>query len=611
MANVITIDFETYWANDYTLTDMPTQAYILDERFETIGCGIAINDLAPVYVQGPQVPAAFSRLDWTDATVVAHNAIFDGTILERVYGIRPARYFCTMQAARAFVAPFVGSASLKKCADYFGFPPKGDALTQTKGKRLHQFSVQELKEMATYCKHDTWLAYQLYLKLSVQFPPSERELIDITIKKHTRPKLHLDRDLIELAIAAEDERRHNLLTTIDPAPQKAQTLLMSNQKFADELMRLGVAPPMKESPATGKETYAFAKKDVEFLALQEHADPDVQTLVAARLGTKSTLDRTRLEKFRRIAQRSDLIGVPLLYYGAGTGRFSGMDGLNMQNLSKKSALRSALIAPPGYKVVTADLSQIEARLLACLAGQHDLVKQFTNGDDVYSNFASRLYGYPVNADDNPDERFVGKCAILQLGYQAGHKKFWSSMTAFGATIAIHEAKDVVDKYRFTFRRIKDLWNFLQYDGLVALQNEGMTLRLGPVVISKDRIDLPNGMPIMYPHTRYDGEWDSVVYTSSRGKGKSFKNKLYGGMLTENICQALARIVLSGAEVRLARLGLLAVMNVHDELVYVVRDENVSAVSSALRKALTTPVSWMPELPLACTIGVGQSYKEAK
>lgn len=615
----VTIDFETYWTKEYSLSKMPTQAYIRDKHFEVIGMGVCINDGEPRYINNAADIQRFcDAVPWDRALVIAHNAIFDGTILEWVFGAHPAMYFCTVQAANAFIRPFTGSSSLAKCAEYMQLPAKIDGvLVQTQGKRGCEFTEHERAEMARYCKHDTWLARELHSLLAPKFPPSELELIDLTIKKHTRPQLMLDKAGIDEAIKAEDERRDALLKTLDPDPAVASTIIMSNPKFAEALRARGVEPPMKVSPATGRQTYAFSKKDLDFLALQDHEDPDVQELVAARLGAKSTLEKTRLQKFKLIASTGQYLGVPLLYYGAGTGRFSGQDGLNVQNLSKKSALRKLLIAPPGHKIVAADLSQIEARLLATVARQDDLVLQFQRKEDVYSNFASKLYGKRVTAETYPDERFVGKCAILQLGYSAGGKKFYASMTASGVKITEEEAIRVVRTYRSAHTRIVDLWNTLNDTGLHFItggsKGAGPVYRIGPILLQRETIILPNGMPIFYPDAKVNLLTTStdITYASARGKNRITRAKLYGGMLAENIMQALARVILTTAEIRLARMGIHAAMQVHDELVFVIKDELVDAVSSTIRSTLTRAVQWLPMLPVDCTISVGSTYKEAK
>ncbi|MCJ5779134.1 DNA polymerase, partial [Klebsiella pneumoniae] len=168
--------------------------------------------------------------------------------------------------------------------------------------------------------------------------------------------------------------------------------------------------------------------DVEFMDLLESDDEAIAALVEARLGLKSSILQSRIERFLSISRRG-LLPVPLLYAGATpTRRWSGTDQINLQNLprSKKgspSPLRQAICAPPGYKLVAADLSQIELRANCWQSGQNDVLELLRTGGDTYADMATAVFGYPVHKDTHPNERFVGKTAVLGCGYQCGAAKF--------------------------------------------------------------------------------------------------------------------------------------------------------------------------------------------
>ena len=162
--------------------------------------------------------------------------------------------------------------------------------------------------------------------------------------------------------------------------------LASNKQFAQILEESGIPVPTKISTTTGKETYALAKNDEGFIALTESEDPFIQQLCAVRLGTKSTIEESRIERFIGIGARNKgRIPIPLKYYGAHTGRWAGSDSVNFQNLpsrdKKKKALKNAVLAPPKHYVINSDSSQIEARVLVWLAGQKDVTEQFRQGQD--------------------------------------------------------------------------------------------------------------------------------------------------------------------------------------------------------------------------------------
>jgi len=613
----ITVDFESFWSQDYTLSKMTTQEYVRDPRFQLIGMGFAVGNDRPRYVSGPtDVMLAAAALPWSESVVIAHNAQFDGAILEWLIGFHARTYFCTMQAANACVKPWTGSASLASCATYFNLPEKMTGILQaTRGLRHEQLTLEQRRAMAEYCKHDVMITRELFQRMRDKFNEDETDLIDLTIKKYVRPKIVLSRKRIKEAQYELEQRRTALLTQLGDEKWASATI-SSNEKFAEALRALGVEPPMKVSGRTGQQTYAFAKTDPDFLELQEHDDPDVQTLVNVRIGAKSTLEESRLEKFLRIADidPDQKLAVPLTYYGAGTGRMSARDGINLQNLTKKSPIRDCLTAPPGYKVVTADLSQIEARVLACIAGQDDLLEEFATGADPYSSFATDLYGVPVSKEENTDLRDVGKAAILQLGFYAGVSGFDRYLkTKANNPQPLDEVERIVNAYRRRYGHIAKLWKWMEKTATPVIlgTNGGATCAIANCVYSTHQLTLPNGMPIYYPHARRQLNGD-VIYDSFRGKSGAVKEvKLWPGLLTENIVQALARIILSTAEVSLARAGLLAALQVHDELVFIVKEAAVRAVSLALRRAMTQRVSWMPNLPLACDIKVGNTYKEAK
>ena len=124
---------------------------------------------------------------------------------------------------------------------------------------------------------------------------------------------------------------------------------------------------MKISPRTGKQTFAFSKTDEGFKKLQEHPDEKVQNLVAARLGTKSTLEETRTQRFIDIGNRGSL-PVPLKYYAAHTGRWGGSDNVNLQNIPRKSVLKQSIWAPKS--ALMAELAYLPAPYQA--NGEKDL-----------------------------------------------------------------------------------------------------------------------------------------------------------------------------------------------------------------------------------------------
>ncbi len=597
----LTFDMESYYDKEYSLSKMTTQQYVYDPRFQVIGLSVQVDDGKPESFTGSlsETLEFVQQFPWDTSLAVAHNALFDGLILEGIFHVHPKAYHCTMMAANALSKPFNGSAALAKTALYYDVGVKGTEVMRAIGMRREDFTPAQIAAYMRYCRQDTNLCYKIFRKQLPHLPVKQRMMLNLTTLKGTRPVIKLNKKILTNRLADVKQSKEDLLVRCGLDSRKG---LMSNDKFADLLSVRGVIPPLKISPTTGKEAYAFAKKDKGMLELLEHPDVTVQALVAARIGVKSTQEETRLERFIGVADTQIPMSIPLLYFGAHTGRLSGTDKLNMQNLQRGGELRRALVAAYGMKLVAGDLSQIEARIVAMLAGCTPLIEAFAAGEDVYSMFASELYGMEVNGKDNPEERRVGKTAILGLGFQMGAERFRESCRVVDIDVTLNEAKRVVSTYRRAYPQVPALWKAC--GELIKCMGAGQASSLGPVTVSSEGVRLPNGMMMYYPELSKSSEGWSY-------KGRYKRTKIYSGKLTENIVQALANIVLNEAEIRLALRGLRATLTVHDELVYTVPEQHVPAVTKALQISLTAPVPWMPGLPLACEVNSGDSYASCK
>ena len=402
---IITLDFETFYSTEFSLTKVTTEEYVRSPEFEVIGVAVQEDDGAPVWFSGDAeaMHQFLAQYDWGNSLALAHNAAFDGAILNWVFGLRPKGWLDTLSMGRALHGTEVGG-SLKVLAEHYGLGEKGTEVENAKGLHRIDFSPEQLARYGEYCKNDVALTWELFGQMSAGFPRVELRLIDLTLRMFTEPVLRLDAALLRVHLSAVKLTKEKALGAFD------RDDLMSNPKFAELLKNCGIEPPMKTSLTTGKQTFAFSKTDEAFKALLEHENVVVQAAVAARLGTKSTIEETRTERFIGIAERGAL-PVPLRYYAAHTGRWGGDDKLNLQNLPRSSQLKSAIIAPNGYMMIDSDSSQIEARTLAWLAEQNDLVDAFDRGEDVYKIMASAIYGKDIK-DITKNERFVGKTTIL-------------------------------------------------------------------------------------------------------------------------------------------------------------------------------------------------------
>jgi hypothetical protein len=808
-----------------------------------------------------------------------------------------------MMGSRPYVAPFTGSCTLAKCAEFFGLGSKGDEVIAANGKRRGDFDRASLARYGEYCNNDNALAHAIRKALLAYLPEDEQRLIDLTIQKFVRARLELDRSVIDQRLA-DIEHKRQVMHTKAALVGGTQTILRSRTKFAELLEKYHVDVPMKESLTTGRQTYAFAKDDEGMADLLTHQDPRVRTLAEAKIFTSSTMETKRLERFQKLYDLDILGGhklpIPLLYYGAHPGRFSGLDKINMQNLTRVKRdkltkeilaghLRFALRAPAGYTIIAADLSNIEARLVATLAKCVMMREGFRNKVDLYCEFASRIYGRKITKLDEI-ERFVGKTCIahgtlvlcdsgwkpiqevttddqvwdgvewvchqglvdkglrdvrpisgawltpdhrvwsgtqwseaqslvrdaailcqaldtgaeclrsldisavpaqesgrsllnviagglstqlirivskilsplvalsagdrpgarngigftakhfqtqfighgyltgyllrslgvtrkrteclsttaaevlpctrngarieprffvmprllrvgmtrlktwiesittgttnqaildsqreartqrirdewenlkkrsrvydllsagprhrftiktddgalivsnciLGLGYGMGWRKFDTQMRIARVRLGNGAASKIVWLYRDTYQEVPQLWGELEQAAL-HMQKADALHPYGPVIFAHERIILPNGMPITYPGVHRSSSTMGLVYNSTRS-GKTGVRSLWGGAITENICQALARIIITDAELKLASAGLRTVLQVHDELVYCVPEKHAAVIMKAIEKVMTVQVPWLPDLPVACEVKCGPTYGDAK
>ena len=604
--NILSIDFETYYDREFSLSKITTEEYVRDDRFEVIGVAVRKNDEETIWFSGSEEEtSAFLRgFDWSNSFALAHNAMFDAAILAWRFDIKPMAWIDTLSMARAVHGTEVGN-SLAKLVDYYGLGRKGFEVNDALGKRKKDFSKADLDAYGGYCKNDVDLTYSLFLKLLPNFKQPELKLIDITIKMFSEPALELNTPLLEAHLEDVKNRKERLLQAV----QQDREALMSNQKFAELLRQCGVEPPTKISPTTGQETLAMAKSDEGFKALAEHPDERVQALVAARLGNKSTLEETRTERFINISKRGKM-PVPLSYYAAHTGRWGGADKINLQNLPSRGdnagKLKRAIVAPKGYVMIDADSAQIEARVLAWLAGQDDLVRAFKNGEDVYKIMGAAIYN-KAPSEITKEERFVGKTTILGAGYGMGAKKFQAQLKTFGTEINEGEARHIVDVYRNTYVKIPELWD----QGGSAIEamanNQSVGFGTGAVAVSGSKgILMPNGLYQRYPHLRQvqdtDGRYQ-YVYDARRGV-----NKIYGGKLVENICQGIARCIIGEQMIRIAK-RYKVVLTVHDAIACIALEEEAQEAVAYVEECMKWVPDWAAGLPLSCEVGFGKSYGE--
>ena len=613
------IDFETYYDTDYSLRKMTPIEYVLDPRFEMIGCAVAIDDGTPKFLDDKHFRALLARLDPADTIAIAHNALFDMLILVLRYGFEPSLMVDTMGMCRMLKYYRTGRVSLEVMSRELGLPEKGKALAKVIGMRAKDIQAADLwLEFAAYAVGDVVNCRGIFKALRSSVPRDEWLVMDMVIRCAVMPSLVADENLLAEHLAQVQADKQALLDRVGLAPETLQ----SNDKFAQALITLGVDPPRKTSLKTGKETWAFARSDKDFQALVDDDNPEVQALMAARLGIKSTLEESRTERFLNISRLEwpakwagkSWMPIPLKFSGAHTHRFSGDWQLNMQNLPGRKgtkALRRSLRAPPGYAIVAVDASQIEARLNAWISGEQKLLQLFRDKGDPYLDFAMKIYRRQLTKADKV-ERFLGKTSILGLGYGMGGAKFFETVRIQSVEQGIEidmtpwRASEIVYLYRDTYQGIRTSWGKL--DALIPLlAREPSFQTFGPggaVVFLKERIRIPaSGLPIHYHNIQnVDGQWRYNF-------GREVKT-LYGGKCLENIIQHLASVVIRQAAVRVyKKTRLRFVHQIHDELLYVVPQSDADWVKDLVVAEMSVEPEWAPGAPLSAEGKIGENYGE--
>lgn len=693
-------DFETYWAPDYTLSKMTTESYVRDPRFEPIMLSLGTSQADMVTAYGhDNIAYLLKQYDWRNTMFIAHNNMFDGFILGERFGVYPKAYGCTESMSRALGLHAFGGASLDKLTALarrcgVDLPEKGHQVESYKGFHLADFSPAQLADYTGYCQKDTISTYGLFQWfMRLGFPMAEVRAVDEFIRLMAEPRLALDGNLLARRIAAFAERRINMLERLGVSLQQ----IRSDAMFADLLRQYDVDPPMKPSPKRRNPdgsplmVYAFSKTDEEFTELQEHDDPDVQLLIMARLKLKSTIEESRMTRLLGIAERG-LLPVPLKYYGAHTGRPAATGKINMTNFTRPvnprhhdegmlvklpgdrfehivainnrdndkpatkfmvksdsafwpvkkhylAGLRDCIVAPPGHVIGVSDLNAIEARGLAWLAQQLDVLANFKESDelppdlpdsevrDVYTRFGDVLYGRTITKADKR-ERQMSKVCVLGLGYLMGPSKLVrAAKVQGGMDIDLDFAKTAVNVYRTKNDRIKAFWKDCK-TALACMAN-GEEYSFGPnglytAVPARGKgpatIVMPNGLNLIYTGlgTQPGKYGDDYFYYTPKGRNL-VKTKIHPGQVAENLCQALARIIINDQWLRIKNAAVReklvprspVVGHVYDEIICCVPTEHGQRIKEIMLHEMTIGPSWAKGLPLKAEADLAQRYGDAK
>jgi len=598
---IITGDWETYFSDEYSLKKMTTEAYVRDPRFKAHGIALKFDDEPAKWCPPEALHASWLRDLIERNLMLAHHAQFDGLILWHHFGLRPALWLDTLSMAR--VALPHDRHSLDNLSKLFNLPGKQhQMLANAKGVR--EPDPATLAGLGVMACDDADKTKIVFNQIKDQIPREEFRVIDMTIRMFTEPCLQLDTPKMERYYAKVRGQKQDALAALGLTKKD----LGQDETVASKYRELGVEPDAKIT-AKGNKKYAFAKTDQFMRDMLEDEDERVVALTEARLGIKSSQAETRCERLLGMATRGAMC-VYLRYAGAHTTRWSGGDKTNWQNFQRQEKdgtpgeIRGSILAPPGTALVVADAAQIECRIVNWLAGQRDILDLFRNKLDPYSVQASRFYGRTITKADKL-ERHLGKTIELGCGFGMGAERFrvtCANGPLGGAPIYLSEGEAIqaVEAYRQAHPAVKHMWYVTAEQALDALAQR-KTMVWGPLHIEDGAVWLPNGLPLWYDDPETEG---GDRYFTVRGR----RSKMYGGKLVENVVQALARVVLSQAMLRLP--SYLRVVNcTHDEIVALATLDMGQQGYEDMVSELKRPPVWAPTLPLDAEGFYGVRYQK--
>lgn len=682
---LVAIDFESFFStkDGYTLTKMGPIEYIRDSRFSAQLMSYIITDASTMtydrvrVAEHDNIPAVLAalKLDAPDVVTVAHNGNgFDFLILSEIYHVVPRIAIDTMCMERWTGVSRIQNESLKSMAKFFQCGEKVEGTVISDGRKWPEdFTPDERTAFIQYCRNDTEQCF-LSFKAMLPFVTADALLFSsITAKMACNPVLRLDDDMLtaylnELSDKVTKARNDINKMFMFKSDEDFLKAIRSSASFVKMLELLGRKPPMKYSvaksetkrkklEAEGKTnlseedyavyTPALAKSDLDFMAMASDADERVALLVRTRLENNSSIQRSRAETFHALAKSGRPMPVMLNVFKAHTSRYTAgnsegsSDKLNLQNLSKRDpsqlTLRKAVQAPEGMALVACDSSQIEARILAYVANETELVDAFRRGADPYADLAEKIFQIPsekihkgAKSGDKKLKAYrnVGKTGILSAGYGVGWRKYADTLLRQGVRLSsdidqhyemAHHAHNV---YRASNPNIVTFWDtcqtvikalYLGYSGEFGGPNDNIFQYSVAPICGRDDIPTiigPNKYTLRYFKLSCEvsekNNREEYYYTRVKGKSE-LKTKIYGGALAENLCQYLAFALLQWQACRMTEQGIRLIANIHDSFLAICPEDEAEHTKSIMESCMSSVPDWLGDFPVACEAEIGKDY----
>ena len=629
------IDIETYSSYDlktcgvYRYVEAPDWAILLF-AYAVDGGPVQCVDLA----SGESLPEDV-RAALTDPAVTktAYNATFERVNLGKYLGQRldPAQWRCTMVRAARLGLPL----PLGQCGEVLhleaGKMKEGAALIRyfsLPGKNGRHYPADAPERWATFKAYnirDVEVEQAILAKVRRLEVPAFDDQLYIADQEINDRGVLIDRQLVENAERFDTEYKAQLA-------HQAKTLTgLDNPNSPAQLKRY-----LQET--TGSEVETLNKKVLADLKDQLAEYPDAQELIELRQDMAKTSSKKYTAMLKCVCNDGRIHGLLQFYGAARTGRWAGRL-VQVQNLPQNhlasldyarslvkrgdleeftdnysnpthvlsELIRTAFVAAPGHTFHVCDFSAIEARVIAWLAGENWVLDVFKNGGDIYCSTASKMFGVPVEKHgQNAELRQKGKIAVLALGYGGGV----SALEAMGGArlgLSEDEEKEIVQLWRKSNQNITQLWQTLEAAAIKAIETgESVRVNRG-IEVGRQwgmlTITLPSGRTLCYPRVSigierndgWRGDHEIIEYEGTNQTTKKWgKIRTYGGKLTENVVQAIARDILGVVILRAREAGLPVVFHIHDEIVV---EAQPSQTLEQVEALFSKPIEWCRDLPL--------------
>lgn len=649
----LSIDIETYCSVDLVKSGL--YKYVQSQDFEILLFAYAFDD-EPVKIidlaQGEQLPQELvTALADKNIVKTAYNATFEWYCLNKFWPSPLDQWRCTMAkglycgypAGLSAIGNAIGLAEDKKklasgkaLIRKFSLPCKP---TKTNGGRLRNLPKHEPEQwnlFKIYCMQDVTTEQELKKILDkIAFTKKEQQLWELDALMNAYG-VKIDRQLVEGAISISEKRTEELLN---------EAIALTGLNNPNSVSQL------KEwiEGITGDEISSLNKAEVPEI-LKNTDDVKVKRVLEIR----QELSKTSVKKYQAmdnaVCNDGRVRGL-LQYYGANrTGRWAGRL-VQVQNLPRNyletlnfarelvknqkienikliynnvpdtlsQLIRTAFIAPEGHKFAVADFSAIEARVISWLAGEQWRLEVFKTHGKIYEASASQMFGVPIEKikKGNPEYalRQKGKVAELALGYQGGTGAL-IQMGALNMGLTEEELPDIVNRWRNTNRRIVDLWKTVQNAVIDCLTNGNTVYIQKGVSFSIENrnlaVNLPSGRQLFYvsPELVAGQYGPQITYMGQNQTSKKWeKIPTYGGKLTENIIQAIARDCLAEALINLCSFGFKPVFHIHDEVICEVPKNDTNFTLEKAIEIMCQVPKWADGLPLNADGFICDYYKK--